>query len=67
MIAVRLNGESRTFDDGTTVEAMLKVLGLGPQRVAVERNRRLVERAAFPTTVLADGDAIEVVHLVGGG
>jgi len=34
---------------------------------AVEVNRRLVRREAYPVTALADGDQVEIVTLVGGG
>jgi len=40
---------------------------LQPKFLAVELNRRVVPRAEHPTTVLVDGDRIEVVTLVGGG
>jgi sulfur carrier protein len=36
-------------------------------RSAVERNRTLVRRADHATTVLTDGDVLEIVTLVGGG
>ncbi|MBI5489249.1 MAG: sulfur carrier protein ThiS [Deltaproteobacteria bacterium] len=67
MVRVRLNGVEREFEDGTTVAALLAGLGRAPQWAAVERNRDVLPRAAFPTTELRDGDVLEVVHLVGGG
>jgi thiamine biosynthesis protein ThiS len=67
MIRVRLNGTERSLEDGTTVARLLEELGKSPQWAAVERNRDVVPRAAFATTALADGDVLEIVHLVGGG
>ena len=67
MVRVRLNGEERAIEDGTTVAALVESLGIVAGRVAVERNRRIVARAEFATTTLAEGDALEIVHLVGGG
>lgn len=66
-IRVRLNGVERTFEDGTTVAAMLERLGRSPQWAAVERNREVVPRAEFDRVALEDGDVLEVVQLVGGG
>lgn len=66
-IRVRLNGVERTFEDGTTVAAMLERLGRSPQWAAVERNREVVPRAEFERVTLEDGDVLEVVQLVGGG
>ncbi len=52
---------------GTTVRGLLEQLDLAAGPVAVERNGEVVPRAEHPTTVLAEGDTIEVVHFVGGG
>jgi len=66
-IAVVVNGQPRTIAHGTTVAALIGELGLGERRVAVERNREVIPRAQHPTTVLADGDRLELVTFVGGG
>lgn len=66
-IDVVINGETRTILQGTTVTTLIEELGLGDRRVAVERNREVVPRAAHATTVLAAGDRIELVTFVGGG
>jgi len=42
-------------------------LGLGPRRIAVEVNRAVVPRAEYDVTALRDGDAVEIIHFVGGG
>jgi sulfur carrier protein len=36
-------------------------------RVAVELNLDIVPRATWESTVLKDGDRLEIVHFVGGG
>ena len=36
-------------------------------RVAVELNREIVQRAQWTATTLNDGDKLEIVHFVGGG
>lgn len=62
-----VNGEPRTVDDGTTVLGLLRSLGLGEVRVAVEVNRHVVPRARHESERLTDGDTVEIVHFVGGG
>jgi thiamine biosynthesis protein ThiS len=62
-----VNDEPRALDAGATVADLVAALGLGPRRIAVEVNRAVVSRADYATTVLADGDAVEVIHFVGGG
>lgn len=64
---VVINGKARTVAEGTSVLALLGELGFGDKRVAVERNREVIPRAQHATTLLADGDHLEVVTFVGGG
>jgi thiamine biosynthesis protein ThiS len=52
---------------GTTVGGLLAHLGLGAKWVLVERNGEPVERRFIDTTVLADGDRLELVRAVAGG
>ena len=62
-----VNGQSRNERDGTSVAELLAALSLEPRRVAVERNKRIVPRAQYAQTPLAEGDTLEIVTLVGGG
>ncbi|MSR62269.1 MAG: sulfur carrier protein ThiS [Planctomycetes bacterium] len=64
---VWVNDAERELPAGCTVAALVHALGLRPEQVAVERNQRLVPRRTHATEVLADGDRLEVVTLVGGG
>jgi thiamine biosynthesis protein ThiS len=66
-LAIRVNGEHRRVPGGISVSQMLAELGLDPRRVAVERNLEVVPRATLADVPVADGDAFEVVHFVGGG
>ena len=66
-VQVTVNDEPRTLPDGATVADLVAALELGPRRIAVEVNRLVVPRAEYPATVLLDGDAVEVIHFVGGG
>jgi len=66
-VRVVVNGEEREVADGMTVGALIRVLELTSERVAVERNGRIVARAEHERTVLVEGDRLEVVTLVGGG
>ena len=67
MINVVVNDVQRQVAAGTTVESLLGGLGLQPRFLAVELNRRVVPRSEHRQTLLADGDRVEIVTLVGGG
>ena len=61
-----INGDEKEFPQGTSIVSLLDRLGLSPDKVAVELNRRLI-RAAQYSNVLKSGDQIEIVTFVGGG
>lgn len=63
---IRLNGEPREVSS-QTIEALLQELNLGGKKVAVELNREIVARSSYPQTGLRAGDAVEIIHFVGGG
>lgn len=65
-IGIRVNGESRRVA-ARTVEELLREIGLPTAKVAVERNLEIVPRSRYGATALAEGDAIEIVHFIGGG
>ncbi|HEV2363577.1 MAG TPA: sulfur carrier protein ThiS [Caulobacteraceae bacterium] len=66
-MTLTLNGELRRLDGVRDVAALVRLLGLDPRKVAVERNLAIVPRSAYAATPLAEGDRIEIVHFVGGG
>jgi sulfur carrier protein len=64
---VIVNGTARDIPEGLTVKDLVAHLGLADGPVAVEINREIVPRAEHPSRKVAGGDAIEIVHFVGGG
>ena len=68
IVAVVVNGDPRDIPVGSTVASLLASLDLNPKLVVVERNREILrDRDAVPRIKLETGDAIEIVHFVGGG
>ena len=65
-ITITLNGEPRTLPPGSIAD-LVRSIELDPAKVAVERNLAIVPRSALGETMLAEGDALEIVHFVGGG
>ena len=62
-----VNGELRRVAEPSTLLDLLETLGLDPRTVVVELNREIVRRPRLGETSLAAGDAVELVHFVGGG
>jgi len=62
-----VNSEPREVDDGTTLDELIRQLGLASQPCAAEVNREVVPKADRADRRLGEGDRIELVTLVGGG
>ena len=66
-LTITLNGDPRRVAAGSSVADLLASLDLPAEKVAVERNLAIVPRSTFADVPLAEGDALEIVHFVGGG
>jgi thiamine biosynthesis protein ThiS len=67
VIALQINGKRVELDQPTPLLTYLDRLGVNQRAVAVEHNSVIVERAEYASTVLRDGDTVEIVRMVGGG
>jgi thiamine biosynthesis protein ThiS len=66
-LRVYVNGEAKELSDHISLAELITQLNLPAGRIAVELNRNVVRRNDWSTTMLADGDSLEIVHFVGGG
>lgn len=66
-LTIVVNGNQREIAEGTAIIDLVKALGLSTERVAVELNKRIVRRADWGSTIISEGDKVEIVHFVGGG
>ena len=55
------------FEPPLELAALLARLELAGKKIAVERNGEIVPRSAHGSTLLQDGDRLEIVAAVGGG
>jgi thiamine biosynthesis protein ThiS len=65
-----INGEDRAFPDSTTpftLAALVEIMGMKSDRVAIELNLEIAPRSLWSETILKNGDRLEIVHFVGGG
>ncbi len=67
MISLQINGKPVQLESPTRLLAYLDQLGVNPRAVAVEHNGEIIERAAYESITLQDGDKVEIVRMVGGG
>jgi len=64
---ITINGEAKDVDEGCTLDALLDLVGVKRQGIAVELNREIVPKRLHDQTPLKEGDRIEIVRMVGGG
>lgn len=64
---VTVNGQRTACRPAMTVADLIASIGLDARKIAVERNEAIVPRSLYAATRLADGDALEIVHFIGGG
>ncbi len=63
---VKINGEMEQAA-GKSVAAYLEEAGYDSRAVAVERNEVILPKEQYASTLLADGDTVEIVCFMGGG
>lgn len=64
---IRVNGSDKDVAEAIPLIRLLDDLGLKRQSTVVERNGAILDRASYDSTVLAEGDQLELVRFVGGG
>ena len=66
-MTITLNGDKRELAAPLTVAQLLSQLEIDGRRVAVELNLAVVKKAAYGSSVIKEGDEVEIVNFVGGG
>ena len=65
-LEIIVNGESR-ITPLLSILDYLRTLEIDPSRVAVELNLDILPKGEYATTLLKQGDRLEIVQFVGGG
>ena len=66
-IQVHVNGKEREVQSGLSVHELVESFDLNPLLIVVELNREILSRDQFKDVQVSEGDAVELVHFVGGG
>ena len=66
-MTITLNGDKHELGAPLSVSALLEQLDIDARRVAVELNLAVVKKAAYDSSVIKEGDEVEIVNFVGGG
>tara|TARA_R110002095_G_scaffold97794_8_gene85862 strand:+ start:1821 stop:2795 length:975 start_codon:yes stop_codon:yes gene_type:complete len=64
---IRVNGDSFSCDDATTLEQLVKKMGFFGKRIAIELNEEIKPADQYGQIQLNEGDVVEIVQAIGGG
>lgn len=64
---IQLNGNDCIVDEETSLAILVELRRVNPRQIAIELNEKLIPREDYETTMLTEGDRIELVTLAGGG
>lgn len=64
---VVVNGKPHAIEPGTSLLALLDSMGIPSEGTAVELSGEIVARDKYSQIILADGQHMEIVRMVGGG
>lgn len=62
-----VNGASQEISQGFYLIQLLQQLEIAPDRIAVEINLTVIDRADYDTFSFKEGDRIEIISFIGGG
>ncbi len=66
-IKIKINGKLNIIDDKTKASVLLRDLKVPLRKVAIELNRKIVDKKKLDKIFLKTNDKIEIVHFIGGG
>jgi sulfur carrier protein len=64
---IKVNGEIREMSEGSSMLDLIQSLGVEERVMASALNMEIVKQVAWESTVLKEGDTIELLDFVGGG
>ena len=66
-IKIKVNGKKIVFDYNASVEKLTKKLKIPLNKVAIELNKKILDKKKLKKIKLRSDDKIEIVHFIGGG
>ena len=66
-IKIKVNGKKILLEENRSVEKLVKKLKLPINKVALELNKKILDKKKLNKIKLKNKDSIEIVHFIGGG
>ena len=66
-IKIKVNGKKVVFNKNQTIETFIKKHKIPLNKVAIELNKKILNKKKISKIKLNNNDNIEIVHFIGGG
>mgnify|MGYP001167788550 FL=1 len=66
-IKIRVNGKKMSINQNLRVNHLIKKLDIPLNKVAIELNKKIIDKKKLKTIILHNKDNLEIVHFIGGG
>ena len=66
-IKIKVNGRKILLEENRSVEKLVKKLKLPIKKVAIELNKKILDKKKLNKIKLKNKDSVEIVHFIGGG
>ena len=66
-IKIKLNGKNILINNNYSLEKLLNKLEIQLKMVAIELNKKIIDKTKVKKIKLKQNDRLEIVHFIGGG
>ena len=66
-VKIKINGKNRLINEKMTLKSLLNINKVALSKVAIELNKKIIDKKKIDKIKLKNGDKIEIVHFIGGG
>ena len=66
-IKIKVNGKKVVFNKKESVGRLIKKLKIPLNKVAIELNKKILDKKKLNKIKLKNKDSVEIVHFIGGG
>ena len=66
-IKITVNGKQMQIIPKFSLKSLITKLKMPPNKIAIELNKKIIDKKRISKIKLKKGDKIEIVHFIGGG
>ena len=66
-IKIKVNGKKIIFNSNQSIDELIKKLKIPLNKVAIEQNKKILDKKKIKKIKVNNNDSIEIVHFIGGG